>query len=282
MQAPKPVNEDRPADALAAGRAVAGDSGATLAALQARGAGGFDPVGFRFVEALARRTARQSGSARPLLEASLTRQLALLEARFEQARAGAGVTLDRAVAQHPAAADRLRQCHAGGDFKRLDRLAAALDAPDTAAPLADLLRHIDRAASAAAGQAPGQAVALTGALSGAAPDALPGLAPGQPMELKAVRFFRRSWARLSVDRRLTRSIARVPEQAGPLNSQRLVLRSLQLMREVSPAYLERFMSYVDALMWLEQAGSAGAAPPAAGAGRGEAHKKRKPGRGRSS
>ena len=269
---------------------MASDPGLTLATLRARGAAAFDPVRFCFIEALARRMATQSASVQQLLEGQLARQLALFGARLDLAAAEAGATLDRSVAQHPAAADRLRQCHAGGDFKRLARLAATLDAPGTAARLADLVRHIDLASSAvAAGQTPAPAAAPAGAAADLAPDRTPdpapdpahSPAPGLPVELKAVRFFRRSWARLSVDRQLTQSIARVPEQAGPLHSQRLVLRSLQLMRDVSPAYLDRFMSYVDALMWLEQAGSAGAAAAPAGAGRGGAHKQRKPGRGRA-
>ena len=53
-------------------------------------------------------------------------------------------------------------------------------------------------------------------------------------------------------------LAKVPENAGPLNSQHLVHRSLTLMRDLSPEYLNRFMSYVDALSWLDQANAMGA------------------------
>ena len=275
------MSEARPDGALAAGLAVASDPGATLAALRARGAAAFDPVRFCFIEALARRMATQSASVRQLLAGQLTRQLALFGARLDLAGADAGATLDRAVAQHPAAADRWRQRHAGDDFKRPARLAAALGAPATASPLADLLRHIDRASAAVTAVTAGQAPAPTAAPTGAAASPVPNPVPNLPVELKALRFFGRSWARLSVDRQLSPSIARVPEQAGPLHSQRLVLRSLQLMREVSPDYLDRFMSYVDALMWLEQAGTAGAAAAPAGAGRGDARQQRKPGRGRA-
>ena len=275
------MSEARPDGALAAGLAVASDPGATLAALRARGAAAFDPVRFCFIEALARRMATQSASVRQLLAGQLTRQLALFGARLDLAGADAGATLDRVVAQHPAAADRWRQRHAGDDFKRPARLAAALGAPATASPLADLLRHIDRASAAVTAVTAGQAPAPTAAPTGAAASPVPNPVPNLPVELKALRFFGRSWARLSVDRQLSPSIARVPEQAGPLHSQRLVLRSLQLMREVSPDYLDRFMSYVDALMWLEQAGTAGAAAAPAGAGRGDAHLQRKPGRGRA-
>jgi hypothetical protein len=49
---------------------------------------------------------------------------------------------------------------------------------------------------------------------------------------------------------MRQSQAGVPENAGPLNTNHLH-RSLSLMREVSPGYLEQFLSYVDALSWLE-------------------------------
>ena len=38
-----------------------------------------------------------------------------------------------------------------------------------------------------------------------------------------------------------------------MNSQHLVLRSLQVMRDIAPDYLQSFMSYIDTLVWLEQA-----------------------------
>jgi len=80
-------------------------------------------------------------------------------------------------------------------------------------------------------------------------------------ELKTLGYFRGTWAKLSAERRLTQSLAKMPENAGPLNSHHLVHRSLTLMRDLSPEYLNRFMAYVDTLLWLEQAG-AGAATAA--------------------
>jgi hypothetical protein len=83
---------------------------------------------------------------------------------------------------------------------------------------------------------------------------------GPAPELEALAYFRSTWSRLSADRRLTHSQALVPENAGPLNSHHLVHRSLTLMRELSPEYLSRFMSYVDALLWIDAAGGAGKHP----------------------
>ena len=80
-------------------------------------------------------------------------------------------------------------------------------------------------------------------------------------DTRTVQFFKRTWSRLSADQRLAQSRATLPENAGPLNSHHLVHRSLTLMRELSPDYLERFVAYVDALQWLEQANEAAAQEP---------------------
>jgi hypothetical protein len=82
--------------------------------------------------------------------------------------------------------------------------------------------------------------------------------PGPVADAKTLQFFKRTWSRLSADQRLAQSLASLPGNAGPLNSHHLVHRSLMLMRELSPEYLERFVGYVDALQWLEQADAAAA------------------------
>lgn len=76
---------------------------------------------------------------------------------------------------------------------------------------------------------------------------------GSRAELKAIRNFRNIWSKLSVDKQLRQAIEQAPENAGPLNSHGLVLQSLATMRDISPDYLKRFMSYADSLLWLDQA-----------------------------
>lgn len=112
-------------------------------------------------------------------------------------------------------------------------------ATPAASGLAELLAHVAE---------------RTGAAEGSAPSGAP--------DLKSLRYFRSTWSRLSADRRLNQSQAKVPENAGPLNSQHLVHRAITLMRDASPDYLNRLMSYIDTLSWIEQA-NASAPPPAA-------------------
>lgn len=85
-------------------------------------------------------------------------------------------------------------------------------------------------------------------------------------EMKSVQRFRETWSRISAVDQVDKAIVRGPENAGPLNSHMLVLRSLGLMREISPDYLRRFLGQVETLLWLEGAGHAGAKNKA-GAGR---------------
>jgi len=75
-------------------------------------------------------------------------------------------------------------------------------------------------------------------------------------ELAAMDYFRGTWTRLSTNRQLRQSQEQVPDNAGPLNSSSIVSRSLTLMRELSPGYLEHFLAHLDALSWMDQLNTA--------------------------
>ena len=202
-----------------------------LAALRERGADRIDPVRFGFIEALARRAQTQHGAAKDLLDVKLAQAIDACTARCGAVPASA-------------AAD------------------GETDGKAPPSPLADLVTRL-------AQHTPPADPAV-------APEALPTTAGAIHLsavpsgELKALHYFRDDWARLSVDQQLAEALAQGPENAGPLNPHRLVLRALQRMRELSPDYLNRFMSYADALVWLEAAdglGLSGDKAPAADSGK---------------
>jgi hypothetical protein len=125
--------------------------------------------------------------------------------------------------------------------------------------LAQLAPPASPVAAAASATTPGAAVAPSAGRAQPTPAAV------APVELKSVRHFRQAWKRLNAEQRLAQSRAALPQNAGPLNSQHLVHKALQQMRQLSPAYFERFVAQVDGLMWLEQAlGEAAAREPASG------------------
>ena len=170
---------------------------------------------------------------------------ASVRARFAQA-------LARRAAAHTGAARRVLDAWLAAVT---DELAGASEATaGRAAPpprrglLAELVAQVSRQKAAPVLAPAAKARGATADKAAAGPAADP----------KTLQFFKRTWSRLSADQRLAQSRASLPENAGPLNSQHLVHRALTLMQSLSPEYLERFVGYIDALQWLEQANEAAA------------------------
>lgn len=111
--------------------------------------------------------------------------------------------------------------------------------------LAELNAHIERASTAARAGLP--------AGGGDWPD------------LRSAQRFRETWERIGAEVQVQQARDRAPQNAGPLNPQRLMLETLALMGELSPHYLRRFLTHTETLLWLEQA-HVSLRPPAAGKG----------------
>lgn len=196
----------------------------SLAALRDAGAQRLDPVRFRYLEALSSRLDSVHGEARTLVQRRLQQALADYAARFELAQQAAASQreMQRGMPRHaaPAAAER---------------------------PLAALNRYLrERTRDAGDGAPNAEFDAEFGTPTGA--------------EMKSVRRFRQAWSRIAAEDQVEQAAGRGPVNAGPLNSHMLVLRSLELMRGLSPDYLQHFLSQADALLWLEQAQQKASAP----------------------
>lgn len=239
-----------------------GNPGATAAiiALRAQGAHRVDPVRFGYLEALARRSAAHGGELRRALDQRLDQALAAFVARHGGAGADAGQDASGVAARSVHAAGGLDRPPAAPELAAPPSRAAQPEARAIGGPLAELVRQIDRQAQAQWG--------TTGAAASA-----PGRDVAAAPELRALSEFRGTWARLSVDRQLSLSQQSLSGNAGPLNSQRLLLRALRLMQQVAPAYLDGFVANAEALLWLDRAA---ASPPAPGKRR-DGHRKRPPG-----
>lgn len=111
------------------------------------------------------------------------------------------------------------------------RDAAAAAGPPAAGPLRALVEHLT--AEAARG-----AIAQTSSSTGS-----PALA--------VLDEIRRTCAKIRNESQLRQALEAAPDDAGPLNSASLVHRALTRMQALSPAYLQHFIAYVDALSALE-------------------------------
>ncbi len=194
----------------------------TAQALAAWRARSADPVRLRFIEAMARRAAGHQGAARRLLDN-----------RLQQLLASAGQTASPALGSALAAAPT-------GQAAAVVPGPQSLPKPKLSA-LAKLLAHIASHTTNATTEA--QAQAFT---------AVP--------ELKAVRDYRDTWSRLVLEQRLRQALAKVPDNAGPLNTQRLLHQALVLMQDAAPQYLARFVAQVETLLWLEHLNTGRATP----------------------
>ncbi|MDB5771395.1 MAG: hypothetical protein JWM42_1769 [Burkholderia sp.] len=206
-----------------------------ITSLRKAGADQFDPVRLHYIEALAKRAIAHQGSVKRMLDAKLAQALAAFKERFDLARCDAKETIARSVQQYPHAASDLQRLFAAGDFKGLRRLTATLKTGEHSTSLGALVRQLEQ-------HSPENA------------DARLEETAGPRAELKTIRNFRNTWSKLSVDRQVAQALEQAPKNAGPINSHMLVLRSLALMRDISPDYLNRFMSYADTLLCLEQSG----------------------------
>lgn len=159
-------------------------------------------------------------------------------------------SLERRAAKQPETVRRALQTRINAAVDKLATLpGTAIEAPaenTSTSPLAELLAYIAQHAH----EQPTTPHSAT-----PSPNTQRKVSPRAPRapELKSVAYFRNTWSKLSAEQQLTQTLAQAPENAGPMNSQHLVLRSLQVMRDIAPDYLQGFMSYVDTLIWLEHA-----------------------------
>lgn len=201
----------------------------TLAALEASGADRFDPVRFRYIQTMANRSRQQDANVATVLVDKAWQALQAYQASFSKQRIEVEPLLRQIATEHPTMAEQLQSQFDAGEFTAIRRLAAQRRKPDISDAFA----------------------ALTHQLQSTAPDDND-FAESNAQELKAVRYFRDALQKEHADKLVTRAQIDAPESAGPLNPQKLALRSLAIMRDISPAYLGHFVSYVDALFWLEQ------------------------------
>ena len=86
--------------------------------------------------------------------------------------------------------------------------------------------------------------------SSTAPDSSP-LQPMAKRELKSARHFRAGLVKLGAERLVEGAVQNARPDSGPLNPEKLVIHSLATMRELSPHYLARFVTYIDTLFYLD-------------------------------
>ena len=257
-----------------------------IASLAQSGVRRFDPVRFHVIEALASKALEQRTAVRSILEEKARIALVDYQADFLQAQDRCAAIVEHVRAHFPDASEPVRSLFASGDFSAVKRLQARLrrnqqPKPDTreGSALAMLTEQIKRGSLAATrknnddsfgallrqqedavlrsfSDARAKGINATSAAENEQPptDFAGSDGGDRARGSGSVQQFREALAKRAYDKLATRAISEGPEAPGPLNPQALVIRTLAALRELSPDYLNRFVSYADTLLWLEQAG----------------------------
>jgi Protein of unknown function (DUF2894) len=211
------------------------------AALRNQGADRLDPARFRYLDVLAQRMDAAPPDVGRILQRKLEVALAAYAERFRQSQQQAGDDLARLSALHPALARELKRLFTAGDYAGMRRLGAPSAFDQSCAPLAQLNQYIHNLKHDAIDRRPGSAL-----------DSRLVSRSNAPTEMASVRRFQEAWSKNAAEDQVKQAVGRGPANPGPLNSHLLVLRSLALMRQLSPDYLRRFLSQVNTLLWLDQ------------------------------
>ena len=218
-----------------------------LQTLQASGNATLDPIGLHYLQSLHTKMLASAEPLRALLEARLTHALAEFEKRNGTTAKESCIAEAPSVDSEPleqVASSKPRRSHLSTQGK--DRASSPVSAAATTAvppslgPLQELTLQLQR---------PPQ----VGSLQGNGPMPSTDLAAPTALiqDASALHYFRTTWTRLRTGKKLAQALQQAPKNAGPINSHNLVLRSLALMQDISPDYLNRFVVHVDALLSLD-------------------------------
>lgn len=234
---------------------------AAVAELEASGAQRFDPVRFCYIKAMTMRSQKQGEAVAAVVTRKAAAALREYRSRFTRERTAAAALLKQIALHQPATLDHARSLYDSYNFRALQRLAGHRRRPPAEQTLTSLLHQLDKTEMPASNSCnPGSVSELLRKQESEAIQTLADAVSGPPLpapgagELKAVRYFRASMQQQRADKLACREVLDAPADSGPLNPQKLAIRSLAAMRDLSPAYLGCFVSYVDTLFWLETAG----------------------------
>lgn len=219
-----------------------------------------NPSRFNHIQTLIERSERQ----RPQVAEKLTiKASALLDDYLDQfiaAQAQAAELLASLIQDYPTAKDQAENLFSHGNFNELWRLQRTLVNNQKHEKSLKQLSGFTQSLLQSTPELPTEKE--TSAIDAllAQQDATTGIeskntaASDKKNELKSLSFFRSSMKEHARQQKIRRAIDQGPENPGPLNPHKLAINSLENMERISSQYLNRFVSYLDTLLWLEAAG----------------------------
>lgn len=236
-----------------------------MGALRENGGDHFDPVKFRYIESLFQKQ-EQPGyrSLTKKLQARLDQALTAYEKELNKAHTSATQLIERVALSFPTVAESAFKLFEQRDYSGLKKLEASLVSERQQHPLSEITQELLHGREEGYEYDPHTSLEnLLTQLENDVQQSLPETSEETPSlvelksgsfpELKSVKRLRRTLTKSSTENRVRQSINQGPKNPGPFNGHMLVLKTLSMMKDKSPAYLNRFIAHVDTLLWLDQA-----------------------------
>ena len=242
---------------------------ATLTGWQEKGLHRFNPAGFRYIESMLQSAFKQPTSVASRLIKKISTALSAYQVALNQSQKETEQLIAKTSKAYPEATRELEHLCAQYDYKAVKRRVSRLRYQQQN-PFTSLLQQLSRQTPTASAEcsasitfsdllkAQEDDVMQSSATTGESPAVTPslGLNKHNLEELPSVKLFREALQKRTSDKLIKQVLTGGPENPGPLNPEMLMIRSLRLMGELSPAYLRHFIHYADSLLWLEKASEA--------------------------
>ncbi|MBV1882234.1 MAG: DUF2894 domain-containing protein [Pseudomonadales bacterium] len=234
------------------------------------GADRHDPIRFRYLESLVQRAIGQRKSIKLILENKAEKVLADYTAKYLQAKEAAKAILIEVSKSYPHSKEAILLQYRHCDFKKVEQIQTHLQRHQYQGDLAKLTDQILQENPAFQNhsktlsfddllkqqeQEVAQSFEKNGNIANISNDDIKSLPPLQEklQDLKSAHVYKQALSKLKSEELIRHLLTDGPENPGPINSHGLASRSLTLMGELSPKYLNRYISYLDSLLWLEAA-----------------------------
>jgi hypothetical protein len=226
-----------------------------------RGVDRFDPARFHYITSLVRRCVGKRASVTRRIEKKALSALKDYNFCYEKERKSALEIVEAISSEYPDDADRVRGLFENSDFKGVRRLSKRLHRRNNQHALARLIQQtvqcgrtagVDERQLSFDEQLQRQEKKVVQSASHCPMDERPVFNAHQGTP-RSFQIFKETWAKQYADALVNRAIKNRPVDPGPLNGQMLATRCLAAMRNLSPSYLNRFVTYIETLLWLQQA-----------------------------
>ena len=233
-----------------------------IAEMETTGAHRYDPVRFSYIRSMAGRAVGKSGPVYTVIERKALAALAEYRTNLESARLEAEKMVDHACSIFPDAEIEIIGLFENNEFKKVLQLGRKLHLCNRRTAISDLKDQIRRLTPDFGEK--NNPVSVDDLLWQQERDVVASAGNSKAVEnpsqhagkteLRTLKHFKETMMKLNSDRLVTRAILDLPENSGPHNSQMLATTSLSALRQISPKYLNRFVSHINTLIWLKLAG----------------------------